>query len=128
MSVRYLAEKGWNSPRRDRRAHSYAEMVGAIVCRTLQNLPTDTKRPRNGVLADIISQQFEAHGLIGCMVEIRAGEAHAFIGLPDEDEDHGHVIVPLKTRAIRYCRGYGEGRRDDAWNRWPYTRMSAATH
>lgn len=85
---------------RDNSATKYAWYVGEVICDRLQQVV------RKGItLKDAVEAALKHSGCRNCEVKIIKGEVHAFIGYL-KDSLHGHVIVPIRSKVMRYCRGY----------------------
>jgi dienelactone hydrolase len=101
--------------RRSLRSHSanlYALEIGNAVCDLLaQSIATAGMK-----LSEALAQALKQQGFENLRITVYRGEVHAFIGAR-KDYHHGHVIVPIRRRVVRYWRGYGMRR--GYWNHHP---------
>ncbi len=89
--------------RRERRectASVNARLIGEVICDLLHQGVAKGVKLKDGVSAAIKKAGFD-----NCVVRVVKGEVHAFIGSLS-DRLHGHVIVPIRKKVVRYSRGY----------------------
>jgi hypothetical protein len=91
----------------------YAEQAVEVITTELHRIADSAIQLSHERIEGCLMTALRNACLFDCTIQIENGEVHAFFGQLG-DRDHGHAIVPIKSKLVRYFRPYGVPR--GRWN------------